>query len=97
MSFKFTEGVQKKEKNYRASCKTKELDDRGVEAHGEVERSTEITNSCTSVVETHSIKMPVKKPSLRKANDQESLVSGRLRTASRDWLPLESLSRKSSP
>ena len=38
MSFKFTEGVQKKEKNYRVSCKTKELGDRGVAARGEAER-----------------------------------------------------------
>lgn len=42
---------------------------------GEVERSVEITNSCTSVVETQSVKMPVKKRSERKTDNWESLVS----------------------
>lgn len=68
-----------------------------MEARGGVERATETTNSGTSVVETQSVKMPVKKRSVRKANDWERLVSTRLRTASHDRLPLESLSRKSYP
>ena len=42
---------------------------------GEVERSVEITKSCTSVVETQSIKMPVKKRSERKTDNWESGVS----------------------